>query len=679
MSSPSEEYKGNGDNTAVTQKSFQLLSKKVDKIGDVASKNMLKSVELMETFTKRLEAIETRLLSSPGIINQDKATIGYAVTPAKSESSKDLKSPWKDLKKTDSSKKSDSKTVTPSESSSKKSSTDSSKKQLSLKLPIATEAIAIEPAVPVVKEPKKIYVSYKINLISEINAILSTFLIDVKIFFTWTDEALIGVKKINDEEYFGNKKYFDPQIFVTNGHDLNEKSKTIKITNEETGEVKLTVHYVGSVYMTSMNLRLFPFDCQNLQLQLKPYKLPIEDVIFAQRPSADSCIEHHVSHEWNLSGHCMKVYKTDPLTSSVGKQYSTVFITVLTQRKSNWFTANIFIPSFILLLLSWLVYTIDPVNIGNRNELALATLTALIANKYVVADQLPKVDYRTMVDFYLDGIFLLQGLTTVSNSYIAHFQNVPAVNHYFFWKSAAKCVAAAGVTCVKPPSLIFNPIGWLITLYFDTLNIQFFMLQLVLGLGLHIWMGVTLYDHSLDVEKWIQDANDENDLNATLTEDGIPAPSGKKVLSLDALTSEPGADNSGGQSPMNTEGDMTARGRKTSRLDLMSPTGQRGSRRSSFAPTPESLISHEKILALKSWFPSLVSKDESHFTKFGASTLAAFIGDRDKTLLEEKAYIKKSRSLKRELTSNIVSSVILILLFLPNPVLMMTVRASQRH
>lgn len=159
------------------------------------------------------------------------------------------------------------------------------------------------------KEPKVIQVSYKINLISEINAILSTFLIDVKIFFIWTDEACKGLETLKDSEYFGNKKYFDPQIIVTNGHTLEEKSKTVKLQDSKTGEVKVTIHYVGLVYMTSMNLRLFPFDCQNLQLQLKPYKLPIEEVIFEQRPSADSCIEHHVTHEWRLSGKHKLIYE----------------------------------------------------------------------------------------------------------------------------------------------------------------------------------------------------------------------------------------------------------------------------------------------------------------------------------------------------------------------------------
>lgn len=69
----------------------------------------------------------------------------------------------------------------------------------------------------------------------------------------------------------------------------------------------------------------------------------------------------------------------------------------------------------------------------------------------------------------------------------------------------------------------------------------------------------------------------------------------------------------------------------------------------------ESFLNHENILAIKRWFPDLAAKDTDHFRNFGASTLAAFIGDRDKTLLEEKAYIKRSRALKQELTTGMVS------------------------
>jgi hypothetical protein len=660
---------------------LELINHKIDKLAEITTKNMTRSLELMEKFSKRLEDMENRFASLPYAIVTTPPTSNFSleINDASAKSSEKSEKSEKS-----SSEKSKEIKENEAEKSSKKTESEDKLNKLSSKRSL-TNGIHLPPIPEEIPDgPKKIYVSYKVNLISEINAILSTFLIDAKVFFTWTDEAVIGQTKLKDDEYFGNKKYFDPQIIVTNGHDLKDPpARSVKITNPETGEVKVTVHYVGSVYMTSMNLHLFPFDCQNLQLQLKPYKLPIEDVIFIPRPSSDCCIEHHVSHEWNLSGHCMKVYQTDPATSTVGKKYSTIFITVLTQRKSNWFIANIFLPSFILLLLSWLVYTVNPTDLGDRNELALATLMALIANKYVVADQLPKVDYRTMVDVYLDGIFVLQALTAFSNPYIANFQNVPIQGNYFFLK-AAECVA--NEVCVAAPHILWEPKRWFMTLYFDTLNLQFFFLQLILGLTLHVWMGVNLYEHDLDVEEWTNAAQEASKESVSDGEEapfspGLPRYDSTMELGYDFIASDMlptetsplhqfASSNSsllhrasttdtassstrksffpGGDTPKHStpSGNPSTPGSTTSGVRRLQNVVKRRN-------TIDRFLGHETTLYIKSLLPTLVNKDQEHFKNFGAHALAAFVVD--KTLLEEKKYIKNMRNLRFSIQNNIVS------------------------
>jgi hypothetical protein len=56
----------------------------------------------------------------------------------------------------------------------------------------------------------------------------------------------------------------------------------------------------------------------------------------------------------------MKVFETDPLTSSTKKVYSTIYLTVLTRRKAGWFVANIFVPTFLMLVVSWLTFIYEP-------------------------------------------------------------------------------------------------------------------------------------------------------------------------------------------------------------------------------------------------------------------------------------------------------------------------------
>lgn len=64
-------------------------------------------------------------------------------------------------------------------------------------------------------------------------------------------------------------------------------------------------------------------------------------------------------------------------------------------------------------------------------------------------------------------------------------------------------------------------------------------------------------------------------------------------------------------------------------------------------------IGHETTMYIKSLLPTLVNKNEEHFKNFGAHALAAFVVD--KTLVEEKIYIKNMRKIKSELQSSLVS------------------------
>jgi hypothetical protein len=124
--------------------------------------------------------------------------------------------------------------------------------------------LSIEPVKKKVQRP--VYVAYKINCVSDINESSCTFEIDMKVFFSWWDEKLIGRKKGCDVNTKEEKDLFEPDIIVTNEHNLITVSNSTKLVDSLTGEVKRTVTYKGTLFLLSMNLRAFPFDCQNLQV-----------------------------------------------------------------------------------------------------------------------------------------------------------------------------------------------------------------------------------------------------------------------------------------------------------------------------------------------------------------------------------------------------------------------------
>ena len=116
------------------------------------------------------------------------------------------------------------------------------------------------------KEPMIVTVAYKINCISDVGAVMWTFYADMKVFYGWIDKNLVGREKGATINYDEEEGLFEPDIQITNEHDLKEISNITKIVNSKTGEVKRTVQFKGTLFLLSMDLRSFPFDCQNLQV-----------------------------------------------------------------------------------------------------------------------------------------------------------------------------------------------------------------------------------------------------------------------------------------------------------------------------------------------------------------------------------------------------------------------------
>lgn len=196
-------------------------------------------------------------------------------------------------------------------------------------------------------------VAYKINCISSISSILCTYEVDAKIFYFWDDAKLIGREKNSSVDLENEPGLFNPDIVVTNKHILEVTTSDIKITDSKKGSVKMSIHVKGTCFLTAMELNLFPFDCQNLLISLKPYKLPYEEVILVSKPEDECAMDNNVTQEWEVFGHCTMSDTTDPATSSANKSYSMLSITILVTRRPGWFINNVFFVSLLLLFVSW--------------------------------------------------------------------------------------------------------------------------------------------------------------------------------------------------------------------------------------------------------------------------------------------------------------------------------------
>ena len=349
--------------------------------------------------------------------------------------------------------------------------------------------------------PIKVYISYKINYIADINVLTSSFMCDIKVFYKWNDPFLIGRKKDSSID-FKEKGVFYPDIEVQNAFDIIETSVSSKLVDSTTGEIKLTACYKGTFFITAMSLQLFPFDCQNLQLTFRPHKLNANNLQIIAMPAVDSAMERSITHEWDVLNHCCIISLTDPAASSTNKSYSSASIIILVRRKSGWFVSNIFIPTFLLLMISWLTFLYSVDSRSDRNDISMATLLASIGNKYVVSDQLPKVDYRTLVDVYVECCFILQAMSVFATAAVTYWSdmNISYCDGYI------------------------------------TLNSILFTVEFLIFLFLHDWIHIRLHNHEIDINKWLDESRRANKGTECMDDDSVAEVS-KKSSALGILTS----------------------------------------------------------------------------------------------------------------------------------------------
>ena len=204
-----------------------------------------------------------------------------------------------------------------------------------------------------------IHVSYKINFISAIDTSSSTCDIDIKLFLLWTDPKVIGKKagQINLKE----ENLTDPDIIITNERNLDVLSKEIKIVDSGIGKIKCTTHYRGSVFISDMSLKLFPFDNHNLQFGLRPRLLDKKSIILKADNPKMCILDSFVMHEWHIAGHFLKGYNTDPKLSTSSKSYSSININILAKRHYGWYINNVYITSSLILLFGFFTFIMDMV------------------------------------------------------------------------------------------------------------------------------------------------------------------------------------------------------------------------------------------------------------------------------------------------------------------------------
>lgn len=259
----------------------------------------------------------------------------------------------------------------------------------------ATPPEAIEVSRPV-KGPVKVHVTIFIIDVDEIKSANQSFDANVYIQYRWQDQRL--AHKGSQMIVRALDEIWNPEIQIINRQKIwLTLPAIVKISPQ--GEVVVRQRVWGS-FSQPLKLHDFPFDRQSFFIQLAAIGYTQEEVEFVLDAKEKSGIAQELSvADWNILG-----WKAEPRdykpTPSVNPTSGFAFH-FEAERKTGYFIIKVIIPLILIVAMSWVVFWIDPTESGTQITVAITTMLTLIAYRFAIDVNLPKVSYLTRMDYFI--------------------------------------------------------------------------------------------------------------------------------------------------------------------------------------------------------------------------------------------------------------------------------------
>ena len=244
--------------------------------------------------------------------------------------------------------------------------------------------------------PVKVYVTIFIIDVDEINSASQNFDANVYVQYRWRDQRLAhkGSKSIVrplDE-------IWNPEIQIVNQQKLwLTFPDIVKIAPD--GEVLYHQRAWGS-FSQPLKLHDFPFDQQVFSIQLAAVDYTQGEVELLLDTKEESGIAQELSvADWKVLRWTAepRAYKPTPtMNATSGFAFS-----FEARREIGYFIIKVIIPLILIVAMSWVVFWIDPMESGTQISVAITTMLTLIAYRFAIDMDLPKVSYLTRMDYFI--------------------------------------------------------------------------------------------------------------------------------------------------------------------------------------------------------------------------------------------------------------------------------------
>src|SRR3984893_6606754 len=251
--------------------------------------------------------------------------------------------------------------------------------------------------------PTQVSVGIWVVDINSIDSAQQTFTADIATALRWKDPRLTHTGR--GVAHYALDQIWNPRVAIVN--ETNSVSRRLPESAEvdADGTVVYRQRFVGS-FTQALVLKSFPFDKQSFRVQLVAVKYSPREVNFvANQKWVDAGIKRAggISPSITLPDWTVEKWgvKTFVYALAPGLQNSGYVFEFTASRNVQYYILKVILPLVLIVMMSWAVFWIDPVTSNSQISIAVTSMLTLIAYRFAVDSQLPRLPYMTRLDAFI--------------------------------------------------------------------------------------------------------------------------------------------------------------------------------------------------------------------------------------------------------------------------------------
>ncbi len=279
---------------------------------------------------------------------------------------------------------------------------------LSIRLALGSEAPALIDRPNADSGPTQISVGIWVADISNIDSAQQNFTAELAVVLRWKDSRLAHTGK--GIVRYPLEQIWHPRVGIVNETNSVSRKMPDSVEVDPDGMVTYRQRYAGA-FTQPLRLQSFPFDRQTFRIQLVAVRYQSNEVMFVpdQVWIQDGLKgAGGISPSVTLPDWTIEKWEVKPLVYALAPrhQYSSYAFEFTASRNVEHYLLKVILPLVLIVIMSWVVFWTDPTNSNTQFSVAVTSMLTLIAYRFAVDTQLPRLPYMTR----LDALFLTSTL-----------------------------------------------------------------------------------------------------------------------------------------------------------------------------------------------------------------------------------------------------------------------------